>query len=60
MYGGLRVGEACSVRVMDEDLDRLQLTVRRGKGDKNRMTPLSERLAPPPCVAGRSRVQTVS
>ena len=48
MYGdGLRVGEACSVRVMDVDLDRLQLTVRRGKGDKDRMTPLSERLVQP-------------
>jgi len=48
MYGGgLRVGEACSVRVMDVDLDRLQLTVRRGKGDKDRMTPLSERLIEP-------------
>jgi integron integrase len=44
MYGaGLRVGEACAVRVMDIDLDRLQLTVRRGKGDKDRITPLPER-----------------
>jgi integron integrase len=48
MYGGgLRVGEACSVRVMDIDLDRLQLTVRRGKGDKDRVTPLPERLVDP-------------
>lgn len=48
MYGGgLRVGEACSVRVMDVDLDRLQLTVRRGKGDRDRMTPLPERLVEP-------------
>ncbi len=48
MYGGgLRVGEACAVRVMDIDLDRLQLTVRRGKGNKDRITPLSERLIAP-------------
>lgn len=48
MYGsGLRVGEACSVRVMDLNLERLQLTVRRGKGDKDRVTPLPERLAAP-------------
>ncbi|MDA0803739.1 MAG: integron integrase [Planctomycetota bacterium] len=48
MYGGgLRVGEACAVRVMDVDLDRLQLVVRRGKGDKDRITPLSERLVAP-------------
>ncbi|MFO0962622.1 MAG: integron integrase [Phycisphaerales bacterium] len=48
MYGsGLRVGEACAVRVMDLDLDRLQLTVRRGKGDKDRVTPLPQRLTAP-------------
>jgi len=48
MYGGgLRVGEACAVRIMDIDLDRLQLTVRRGKGDKDRITPLPERLVQP-------------
>jgi len=48
MYGGgLRVGEACAVRVMDIDLDRLQLVVRRGKGDKDRVTPLPERLVDP-------------
>jgi integrase len=45
MYGGgLRVGEACAVRVMDIGLDRLQLVVRRGKGDKDRVKPLPERL----------------
>lgn len=47
MYGGgLRVSEACAVRVMDVDLERLQVTVRRGKGDKDRVTLLPERLAP--------------
>lgn len=48
MYGGgLRVGEACAIRVMDIDIDRLQLTVRRGKGDKDRVTPLPEQLVRP-------------
>ncbi|MDZ4754960.1 MAG: hypothetical protein SGJ11_10760 [Phycisphaerae bacterium] len=32
---------------MDVDIDRLQLTVRRGKGDKDRVTPLSEQLVQP-------------
>ncbi len=39
MYGGgLRVGEACSLRVKDVDLDRQQVTIRRGKGAKDRVT----------------------
>ena len=48
MYGGgLRLGEACSLRVKDIDLARLQITVRRGKRDKHRVTLLSERLVEP-------------
>ena len=48
MYGGgLRLGEACSLRVKDMDLERLQITVRQGKGDKDRVTLLSERLVEP-------------
>lgn len=44
-YGGVRrLGEACSLRVKDVDLDRLQFTVRQGKGDKDRVTLLPERL----------------
>jgi integron integrase len=37
---GLRLGECCRLRVKDVDLDRLTLTVREGKGDKDRVVPL--------------------
>lgn len=38
LYGsGLRVDEALSVRVKDLDFDRLEITVRQGKGKKDRM-----------------------
>jgi integron integrase len=48
MYGGgLRLGEACSIRVKDVDLERQQITIREGKGDKDRVTLLSERLVEP-------------
>jgi integrase len=48
MYGGgFRLGEACSLRVKDVDLERLQITVRQGKGDKDRVTLLPERLVAP-------------
>ena len=44
MYGsGLRVSECVAVRVKDVDLDRLEIVVRGGKGDKDRRTPLAER-----------------
>jgi integron integrase len=37
MYGsGMRVFECCSLRVKDVDLDRLQIVIRAGKGDKDR------------------------
>jgi integron integrase len=50
LYGtGLRVSECCTLRVRDIDLDRAQVIVRAGKGDKDRcvMLPaaLRERLA---------------
>lgn len=45
MYGaGLRVMEACRLRVKDVDFERLQVTVRDGKGEKDRMVPLPQRL----------------
>lgn len=48
MYGGgLRLGEACSLRVKDVDIDRLQITVREGKCMKDRMTVLPSSLAAP-------------
>ncbi len=41
MYGaGLRLLECCSLRIMDVDFARRQITVRRGKGDKDRATVL--------------------
>jgi integron integrase len=41
MYGaGLRVSECMSLRLKDVDLDRSEITVRGGKGDKDRRVPL--------------------
>jgi integron integrase len=41
LYGsGLRLLECCRLRVKDVDFSRNQLTVRRGKGDKDRATML--------------------
>jgi integron integrase len=41
LYGcGLRIKECCTLRVMDVDLDRKQITVRGGKGKKDRATVL--------------------
>jgi len=41
LYGaGLRLLEYCHLRVKDVDFDRNQLTIRRGKGAKDRMTML--------------------
>jgi site-specific recombinase XerD len=38
MYGsGLRLLEVCRLRMKDVDLERGQLTVREGKGDKDRL-----------------------
>jgi len=45
MYGsGLRLTELLRLRVKDVDLERLRVTVRAGKGDKDRMTVLPEKL----------------
>ena len=39
LYGaGLRVNECVQLRVMDLEMDRNQIVVRRGKGDKDRVT----------------------
>jgi integron integrase len=42
--GGLRVSELIRLRVKDLDFERNQIIVRSGKGDKDRIAPLSERL----------------
>nr|WP_236262008.1 tyrosine-type recombinase/integrase [Pirellula staleyi] len=45
IYGaGLRLMEACRLRVQDVDFDRLQLMMRDGKGEKDRAVPLPGRL----------------
>lgn len=42
LYGsGLRILECVSLRVKDIDLDRFEITVRHGKGDKDRRVPLA-------------------
>lgn len=47
MYGsGLRLMEACRLRVKDIDLDRLAILVRDGKGRKQRVTTLAECCTP--------------
>ena len=51
MYGsGLRVAECVSLRVKDVDLERREIVVRGGKGNKDRRTPLAEA-----CVAALER-----
>jgi integron integrase len=43
MYGsGLRVGECLSLRIKDVDLERREIVVRGGKGDKDRRVPLPD------------------
>ena len=47
MYGsGLRLMEVCRLRFKDIDLDRLAIVVREGKGQKQRVTTLSETCVP--------------
>lgn len=47
MYGsGLRVSECCELRVKDIDFEALTIRVHSGKGDKDRLALLPERLVP--------------
>jgi integron integrase len=47
LYGsGLRLLECCRLRMKDIDLDRGQLTVREGKGDKDRFVMLPREVEP--------------
>lgn len=42
---GIRAGELCDLEVPDVDLDRGHVTVRRGKGGKGRVAPISPQAA---------------
>jgi len=48
MFGsGLRIGECVALRWRNIDFERLTVTIRRGKGNKDRVTVLSRRLVEP-------------
>jgi len=48
IYGcGLRIGEACRLKVGDVDSDRGWLLIEQGKGRKDRYVPLPESIVPP-------------
>ena len=62
MYGaGLRIMEACRLRVKDIDFVRKQIVVREGKGDKDRVVPLPDRLVEnvKPSFCGPSALSSV-
>jgi len=47
LYGsGLRVDECCKLRVQDIDFDAKTVRIHSGKGNKSRLTPLADVLAP--------------
>jgi integrase/recombinase XerD len=46
-YTGMRRGELLNLRVADVDFERLLILVRQGKGRKDRMIPIAERLVVP-------------
>ena len=57
LYGsGLRLLECCRLRVKDVDLERREVLIREGKGGKDRITMLPERLVRP-LAAQFSRVR---
>lgn len=48
LYGsGLRLNESLELRVKDVDLERMELTVRHGKGGKDRRSVIPAQLVPP-------------
>ena len=58
LYGsGMRLLECCQLRVKDVDLERREVVIRQGKGRKDRITVLPERLVPPLLVQLRRVAQ---
>jgi integrase/recombinase XerD len=49
---GLRISEATELKTCDIDRARMQLRVRKGKGTKGRVLPLSERLLTESATSG--------
>jgi integrase len=48
LYGsGLRISEACALRVKDLDFERREILVRAGKGDRDRLTMFPDALVAP-------------
>lgn len=45
-YSGLRLGELCGLEVADIDATALEITIKRGKGDKARVVPAPPELRP--------------
>ena len=45
--GGLRLNECLGLRIQDIDFERLEIVVRDGKGNKDRVTMLPQSLVPP-------------
>ncbi len=43
-FSGMRLMQACRLRIKDVDTDRKQIMVRDGKRDKDRRVPLAEKL----------------
>ena len=55
LYGtGLRVREGLALRVKDIDIAQRHITVRAGKGDKDRVVPLPMKLVPHDCALAGS------
>ena len=52
LYSGLRVSELTGLQVADLDFTRRQLWVRAGKGDRDRVVPISDKLLGPLRRAG--------
>lgn len=43
--GGLRAQELCNLKIADIDFERMSIHIRQGKGNKDRIVPLSEYMA---------------